>query len=212
MTLLDRLRERRLLAIVRGTDAPNTVAAIEVLVEAGIDLVEVSLTSRDALDAIKMAATAFGRSVSLGAGTVMTRDQANGALDAGATFLVTPGLCAGGDEGVRLNVPVLMGAFTPTEVAAAIDRGATAVKLFPADLGGPAYLTALRAPFPDVPFLPVGGIDEGSADAFLRVGAVAVGVGSPLLGDAASGGDLAALAERAHSFRNAVTPAFGEPR
>jgi 2-dehydro-3-deoxyphosphogluconate aldolase/(4S)-4-hydroxy-2-oxoglutarate aldolase len=211
MDLLARLEDKRLLAIIRGTDAPSTIAAIEALVEADIDLIEVSLTSQDALGVIKVAATYFGDSVALGAGTVMTAQQARAALDAGATYLVTPALSEGGDEGLRLGVPVLMGAFTPTEVAAAAERGATAVKLFPADLGGPGYLTALRAPFPDVPFVPVGGIDQVSARAFVEAGAVAVGVGSPLLGNAASG-DLAGLGERAHQFRSAVTLKVGEPR
>jgi 2-dehydro-3-deoxyphosphogluconate aldolase/(4S)-4-hydroxy-2-oxoglutarate aldolase len=90
-------------------------------------------------------------------------------------------------------------------VWAAHQRGAAAVKLFPASLGGPAYVRALVDPFPDVPLVPVGGVDAAAAAAYLAAGAVAVGVGSPLLGDAATGGDLAALAERARQFRDAVS-------
>jgi 2-dehydro-3-deoxyphosphogluconate aldolase/(4S)-4-hydroxy-2-oxoglutarate aldolase len=212
MSLLAHLRQRRLLAIVRGTDAPSMVAAIEALVNAGVDTVEVSLTSSDALGVLKVAHAYFGGSVELGAGTVMTPDQAHAALDAGASYLVTPALSAGGDEGVRLGVPVLMGALTPTEVATAVDRGATAVKLFPAGLGGPSYLRALRAPFPDVPFIPVGGIDRKAAVEFLQAGAVAVGIGSPLIGDAASDGDTEALVERARQFRSTVAAAVGDQR
>ena len=85
-------------------------------------------------------------------------------------------------------------------VAAALALGAEAVKLFPASAGGPAYLSALRQPFPDVPFVPVGGVGVAEAEAYLAAGAIAVGVGSPLVGDAASGGDLTALAERAARF------------
>jgi 2-dehydro-3-deoxyphosphogluconate aldolase/(4S)-4-hydroxy-2-oxoglutarate aldolase len=89
---------------------------------------------------------------------------------------------------------------TPTEVHSAMDRGAAAIKLFPASLGGPRYLSALRDPFPGVPFVPVGGVDADAARDYLGRGAVAVGVGSPLVGDAASGGDLAALRERARAY------------
>jgi 2-dehydro-3-deoxyphosphogluconate aldolase / (4S)-4-hydroxy-2-oxoglutarate aldolase len=117
---------------------------------------------------------------------------------------VTPSLSPGADEGVRLGLPVLIGALTPTEVAAAVDRGATAVKLFPANLGGPSYLAALVAPFPGVPFVPVGGIDLDAAGGYLSAGALAVGVGSPLLGDAIASGDLASLRARARSFLVAV--------
>ena len=206
MSFLDRLRERRLLAIVRGDDSGRAIAAVEVLVDAGIDLVEVSLTGRGALDVLAAVRANLGDLVALGAGTVMTPEQARAAADAGASYLVTPALGAGADEGVRLGLPVLMGALTPSEVAGAVERGATAVKLFPAELGGPSYLAALTAPFPDVAFVPVGGVDREMARDFLAAGAVAVGVGSPLLGDAPNGGDLEALRKRAAEFRRAVPP------
>jgi 2-dehydro-3-deoxyphosphogluconate aldolase / (4S)-4-hydroxy-2-oxoglutarate aldolase len=206
MELLARLRERRLLAIVRADGARSALACIEVLAEEGIDVVEVSLTSGDALAVLAEVRLSFGDAIELGAGTVLTAGQAHAAVEAGATYLVTPSLSAGADEGVRLGVPVLMGALTPTEVTSAVERGATAVKLFPAELGGPGYLGALRAPFPDVPFVPVGGIDALAAQAFLDAGALAVGVGSPLLGDAANGGDLQDLRARARDLRSAVAP------
>jgi 2-dehydro-3-deoxyphosphogluconate aldolase/(4S)-4-hydroxy-2-oxoglutarate aldolase len=204
--LLSRLRQRKLLAIIRATDAGSALACIEVLAEEGIDLIEVSLTSVDALALLAKASARFGGDVVLGAGTVMTADQARASLDAGASYLVTPALGAGADEGVRMGAPVLMGALTPTEVASAMERGATAVKLFPAELGGPRYAAALRAPFPDVPFVPVGGVDPEAARAFLDAGCLAVGVGSPLMGDAASGGDLRGLRTRARDLRSSVAP------
>ena len=169
MTFSTGFGRRRLLAIVRGDDTRTGDRSIEVLAEEGIDLVEVSLTSNGALAVITAVRGYLGDAVTLGAGTVLTAEQARAALDAGATYLVTPSLSAGADEGVRLGVPVLMGALTPTEVATAVDRGATAVKLFPAELGGPSYLAALRAPFPDVPFVPVGGVDgEMARESLLR--------------------------------------------
>ena len=210
MGLLNTLTSRRLLAIVRGDDAHLALECIQVLVEEAIDLVEVSLTGRDALTVITEARRSLGESVELGAGTVLTADDAQRAVDAGASYLVTPCLGAGADEAVRLGVPVLMGALSPTEVTQAVDGGATAVKLFPAELGGPSYLRALRAPFPHVPFVPVGGIDATTARQFLDSGAVAVGVGSPLLGDAARQSDLDGLRARARDLRRAVAPLVQE--
>ncbi|WP_262403504.1 bifunctional 4-hydroxy-2-oxoglutarate aldolase/2-dehydro-3-deoxy-phosphogluconate aldolase [Actinomadura sp. CNU-125] len=103
-------------------------------------------------------------------------------------------------------MPVLAGALTPTEVAAAAASGVDAVKLFPASAHGPGYLKALRDPFPDVPFVPVGGVGRDEAVEYLALGAVAVGVGSPLCGDAPHGGDLDALRARARAFVAAVRP------
>jgi 2-dehydro-3-deoxyphosphogluconate aldolase/(4S)-4-hydroxy-2-oxoglutarate aldolase len=96
---------------------------------------------------------------------------------------------------------------TPTDILQARRLGADALKLFPAgSAGGPKYLRDLRGPFPDLPFVPVGGVDAAAADVYLREGAAAVGVGSPLIGDAAEGGDLTALRERARAFLDVVRP------
>ncbi|MGW7580841.1 bifunctional 4-hydroxy-2-oxoglutarate aldolase/2-dehydro-3-deoxy-phosphogluconate aldolase [Kitasatospora sp. NPDC054768] len=195
----------RTLAIVRGTDRDAALRTVLVLAEEGITAAEVSLTTPDALWVIEQARRELGPHATLGAGTVLTAADAARAADAGASFLVTPGL---GDDLRRHPVPelpLLIGALTPSEVIAANEYGALAVKLFPATLGGPGYLKALRAPFPGVPFVPVGGIDAASALAYLAVGAVAVGVGSPLIGDAAGGGDLNALRARAADWRTALT-------
>jgi 2-dehydro-3-deoxyphosphogluconate aldolase/(4S)-4-hydroxy-2-oxoglutarate aldolase len=205
MDLLTKLEQRRLLAIVRCEDPAVALRCIDVLAEEGVDLIEVSLTSTDALAVIAEAGAHLDDRVALGAGTVMTADQAQAAVDAGATYLVTPSISRGAAEGIRLGVPVLVGALTPTEVTTAVAEGATAVKLFPADAFGAGYLSALRGPFPDVPFVPVGGVDVDTTDAFLAAGAVAVGVGSPLLGDAARGGSVGALRSRACEYRRRIT-------
>jgi 2-dehydro-3-deoxyphosphogluconate aldolase/(4S)-4-hydroxy-2-oxoglutarate aldolase len=111
--------------------------------------------------------------------------------------MVTPAVTEAVAESVARGIPVLAGVLTPTEVVTAMNLGASAVKLFPAGAGGPAYLRALRGPLPGVPFVPVGGVDAALAAEYFAAGAVAVGIGSPLLGDAASGGDLDALRGRA---------------
>ncbi|WP_433234572.1 bifunctional 4-hydroxy-2-oxoglutarate aldolase/2-dehydro-3-deoxy-phosphogluconate aldolase [Actinomadura nitritigenes] len=199
-TIAAELGRRRLVAIVRGPDPAAAVRTALTLAEEGVALIEVSLSGAGALDVIEEVAGKAAGAARIGAGTVLTADDARRARDAGAEYAVTPSLGAGVDEALRLGLPVLAGALTPTEAAAAVAAGATAVKLFPASAHGPGYLTALRDPFPDVPFVPVGGVGEAEAAEYLRRGAVAVGVGSPLCGDAPRGGDLAALRRRARAF------------
>ncbi|MEW1864821.1 bifunctional 4-hydroxy-2-oxoglutarate aldolase/2-dehydro-3-deoxy-phosphogluconate aldolase [Streptomyces sp. NPDC088194] len=202
--LLSALRAQRLLAIVRGADPSAALDTVLTLVRSGIGLVEVSLTGAGALDVIERARAALGPDALLGAGTVLTAGDARRAAEAGAGFAVTPGATEAVAACRESGLPVLAGALTPTEVAAVVAGGAAAVKLFPAGLGGVPHLRALRAPFPEVPFVPVGGIDADAARGYLAAGAVAVGVGGPLVGDAADGaGGLAQreLAERAARFR-----------
>jgi 2-dehydro-3-deoxyphosphogluconate aldolase / (4S)-4-hydroxy-2-oxoglutarate aldolase len=204
MNLQQSLRTHKLLAIVRGPDPDAALAAVLTLADAGVALIEVSLTGADAFTTISRARAELGADFGLGAGTVVSAQDAQDAVRAGASFLVTPALGSGASEAGRLGVPVLAGALTPTEVVQATAIGAAAIKLFPASLGGPGYLAALRDPFPHTDFVPVGGVDAALASEYLRLGAVAVGVGSPLLGDAVRGGDLAALRNRAAAFRSAV--------
>ncbi|MEV0125631.1 bifunctional 4-hydroxy-2-oxoglutarate aldolase/2-dehydro-3-deoxy-phosphogluconate aldolase [Streptomyces sp. NPDC050703] len=195
------LRSERLVAIVRGSDPDASFRTVMTLAEAGVPLVEVSLSGADALGVLRRARAELGPGAWLGAGTVLTARDARLAADAGANLIVTPGLGAGSEEAARLGLPVLGGVLTPTDVIAAEAAGVTALKIFPASaMGGPAYLKALRGPFPRTPFVPVGGVDAAAAEAYLGLGAVAVGVGSPLVGDAADGGDLAGLRARAAEF------------
>ncbi|MEV5517130.1 bifunctional 4-hydroxy-2-oxoglutarate aldolase/2-dehydro-3-deoxy-phosphogluconate aldolase [Streptomyces flaveolus] len=194
------LRRTRLAAIVRGSDADAALRTVLTLLDEGVALVEVSLNTADALGVIRRAVAEAGPSAHIGAGTVLTEDDVARAREAGARWIVTPALTESVAASVRVGLPVLAGALTPTEAVAARRAGADAVKLFPASIGGPAYLKALRDPFPDLPFVPVGGVDLTSAEQYLAHGAVAVGVGSPLVGDAAHGGDPDALRARARRF------------
>ncbi|WP_214401651.1 bifunctional 4-hydroxy-2-oxoglutarate aldolase/2-dehydro-3-deoxy-phosphogluconate aldolase [Pseudonocardia lacus] len=198
MDLRGRLAEHPVLAIVRGDDADAALRTVLALAEEGIGLVEVSLTTAGAFGVIERAVAELGERV--GAGTVLTRDDAVRARDAGAAFALTPALGPGVDAALELGLPVVAGAFTPTEVLAAVRAGAAAVKVFPASVHGPAYLRALRDPFPGVDLVPVGGVGVGDVRPYLDAGALAVGAGGPLVGDAARGGDLAALRERARAF------------
>lgn len=199
------LRRHRLLAIVRGGDPDAVVASVHTLAEAGVRVIEISLTSAGALTAIATARAEVGEGVHLGAGTVLTEDDVAAVHAAGGSFVVTPGLAPPALAAARrYQLPALVGALTPSEVVAAAGAGAAAVKLFPASLGGPGYLRALRDPFPDTAFVPVGGVDAAAAPEYLAAGAIAVGVGSPLLGDAVAGGDASALRVRAARFLEAV--------
>lgn len=212
--LVHALQEQRLLAILRGPHDATLVAAGRTLIDCGLTCLEVSLTSSDALDVIDHLAAHAGEHALIGAGTAITAADSRRARDAGAQFIVTPGLCPAVEEAEAAGLPVLAGAFTPSEIIAAATRS-TAVKLFPASHGGPEYLRAVRAPLPDTPLVPVGGMDADSVPVYLAAGALAIGVGSPLLGDAAFGGDLDELRARAGVFRAAAstpsTAAAGEP-
>ncbi|NEB19209.1 bifunctional 4-hydroxy-2-oxoglutarate aldolase/2-dehydro-3-deoxy-phosphogluconate aldolase, partial [Streptomyces coelicoflavus] len=191
MDLRATLAAHRLVAIVRGDDADAALRTVLTLAEEGVELIEVSLTGKDALLVIERARAALGPGRPLGAGTVLTADDAVAAHRAGADFAVTPGLGEGVVAAREQGMPVLAGVMTPTDVITARTLGATALKIFPAaQAGGPAYVKALRGPFPHETLVPVGGVDEAAARAHLAAGATAVGVGSPLIGDAADGGSL----------------------
>jgi 2-dehydro-3-deoxyphosphogluconate aldolase/(4S)-4-hydroxy-2-oxoglutarate aldolase len=203
---LAELARARVMAIIRGSDAAAATAAGRVLLDEGIRFVEVALTTPGALAVIEQLRAHLPEGAWLGAGTVLTPEHVREVESAGGQFIVTPAVAPSLDEAVCRSVPSVVGALSPTEVLSARTRGASAVKLFPASVGGPGYLKALRDPFPDVPFLAVGGVGLAEAQEYLRVGALGVGVGGPLVGDAASGGDLEALRQRAREFLT-----LGEP-
>ena len=188
-------------AVLRAPTADAFSAVSDVLVEAGITALEVTLTSRGALEAIAGLRRQLPPHVAIGAGTVLSPDDAKASVDAGAAFLVSPVAVPGLDG---LDVPVYPGAFTPSEIFAAARTGAPLVKLFPASAVGPRYIKDLHGPLPGVRIMPTGGIEISDVAAWLNAGAAAVGLGGPLIGDAAAGGSLAKLAERARRAADAV--------
>ncbi|HEY0698451.1 MAG TPA: bifunctional 4-hydroxy-2-oxoglutarate aldolase/2-dehydro-3-deoxy-phosphogluconate aldolase [Micromonospora sp.] len=204
VNLRDALDGHRLLAVVRSDDPDAALEAVLVLVEAGIGLVEVCLASRDSVGVLLRARAELGPEALLGAGAVLTEGDVVAAEQAGASFIVTPGMAPAVGEAVRLGLPALVGAVTPTEVIAASLAGAAAVEVFPAGLHGPGYLRTLRDCFPECCFVASGGVDSGSVPAYLAAGASAVAVDQALLGDGAHGGDLDALRERVAAFRSAL--------
>ncbi len=160
------------------------------------------MTTPGALDVIAEATRRYGDEVLFGAGTVLDAETARTAILAGAGFIVAPtlnlemiALCK------RYSVPVLPGCFTPTEMLTAWEAGADMVKLFPAEVGGPDLIRAIRAPLPQLQIVPVGGVDLNTAADFIRVGAAALGVGSSLINQKLlETGDMAELTRRAQAF------------
>ena len=202
---LERLSAQRLVAIVRSTGTQHVPVTVETLVDAGVAVLELALTTPGALECLARLAPQLPPSVHLGAGTVTTGEAAAAAIDAGASFLVTPGVALDVLEvAADRGAPVLAGALTPTEVLTVHRAGALAVKVFPAVLGGPGYCAALREPLPDVPLVPTGGVGGRNGRDYLDVGAVALGVGRSLIGDATEGGSQDELRARVATMRAAV--------
>lgn len=204
------LRDTGVVAILRAAHAARAEAVVETLVAHGIRCLELTMTTRGALDVVAALAARLPREVDLGVGTVLTAEEVRRAADAGARFVVSPTVVPDVvGAATEVGLASYPGALSPTELATAWDCGASAVKLFPAGPLGPGYLRAVRAPLPDIPVIPTGGIAIDTVPAWMDAGALAVGLGGPLVGDAlADDGDLAALADRTR----AALAAAGAPR
>ena len=203
------MTEGGVVAIARHVPADAVAELCDALVGGGIGAFELTLNEPEAaslatLRAAADHAAAGGLPLVVGAGTVLSVGAAQGAVDAGATFLVAPHLDAEVVAWAAAHgVPMLPGAATPTEVLAAWRAGAAAVKVFPASVLGPAFLRELRGPFPDIPLQPTGGITVETAGGFIEAGAIAVGIGSWLFADR----DPAIVTARARQATAAVAAA-----
>lgn len=183
--------DRRVIPVLRGLDPDRTGVVTGVLRNAGMDVVEITMDSPDATVSIEAMAR---EGAIVGAGTVMSVKEAGDAVAAGAAFLVSPHTDLEiVSWAVERGIPMVPGAFTPTEVAAAWGAGVAAVKVFPASIVGPGIVSALRGPFGDLPLIPTGGITAVNAVSYLEAGATAVGVGGWLTDQ----DDLTVIAERA---------------
>jgi 2-dehydro-3-deoxyphosphogluconate aldolase/(4S)-4-hydroxy-2-oxoglutarate aldolase len=182
LTALDQLAAVGVIAVIR---APSTQAALrgaEALVAGGVTGLEVTYSTPDAPAVIAALDEEFGDGIYLGAGTVTAPAQAREAADAGARFLVSPGTLPDIVEAMLATGRVVLpGALTPSEVMQCVRLGAHVVKIFPASLGGPRLLKALKGPFPDTPMMPTGGVSADNLADWLTAGAVAVGAGSELV-------------------------------
>ena len=185
MSKADQLRhvlECGIVAVVRSPDSQQLVDVVRALADGGVTVAEITMTVPGALDVVKQVRSALGDRVLLGAGTILDPESARAAILAGAEYIVAPTL---NFEVIRLcrryDKLVMPGAFTPTEILAAWEAGADIVKVFPADVVGPAFFKALKGPLPQVRVMPTGGVDLTTAAAFLKAGACCLGVGSQLV-------------------------------
>ncbi len=207
--ILKRIADLGLLAVLRAPDPADARRAVDALVEAGVLGIEITYSTPDAASVIADVKQSYADEVLVGAGTLITQAQVAEAAEAGASYLVSPGL---DDEVVAsmqtTSLPAMAGVLTPTEVMRGVRLGLDVMKLFPGSLGGPSYLRSLRGPFPDVPFMPTGGVSADNVGDWMAVGAIAVGAGSELasVGDINSG-DFASIREKGRRFLVAIREA-----
>ncbi len=208
------LRETGLVAIVRGHSGDRLAAVCDALLDAGVRCLEITLNTPGGLAAIERLAGEGRTDVEIGAGTVRRPDDVDAAADAGASFVVAPNTSGTvGRRAADRGLGWYPGALTPTEIEAAWQLGATAVKVFPAgSAGGPRYLREVRAPLDDVRLVPTGGVSVEDVPGYLQAGALAVGMGGPLIGTALEGDeDIGRLAERARAALAAVARGRSRP-
>ncbi len=200
---VQQIKQTGIVPIIRTADTESAVRAVEAIYEGGLRCAEITMTVAGAIQALEAIARRFGDKILLGAGTVLDPETARICILSGAEFLVTPSLNTRTIElAKRYSKAIFPGALTPTEIVAAWEAGGDGIKIFPCSaLGGAKYIRALRGPFPQIEFVPTGGVNLETIEEFLQAGCCAVGVGGELV-DAKSiaAGDYAAIAERARQF------------
>ncbi len=207
--VMDRVKSLGLLAVIRGPSAELTVKMVSALVAGGVKGIEITYSTPNAEQVVAELAGKFGDEILLGMGTLTEPAQVSSARAAGACFLVSP-VCE--PELVRAMVgsglAVMAGAFTPTEVLQAYRLGVDVVKIFPGSVGGPAYIKALKGPFPYIPMMPTGGVSAANAADWFAAGVVAVGAGSELCPpQLAKEGKFDEISQRAADFVKVVKAA-----
>jgi 2-dehydro-3-deoxyphosphogluconate aldolase/(4S)-4-hydroxy-2-oxoglutarate aldolase len=211
--ILQRIEETGVLAVLRGPSPDLTIKMVVALIEGGVTGIEITYSTPNAAGVVRSLDQEFGSEILLGMGTLTMPAQVEEAVDAGAKFLVSPHT----EESLARSMadcglPIMMGALTPSEVMQARAYGSDVVKVFPGSLGGPAYLKALKGPFPDIPMMPTGGVNENNLGEWFAAGAFAVGAGSNLcpkeLAVAGEFGKITAIAKKfisaVHTARNNI--------
>jgi len=203
---MDRILKGGVVAIMRAKSPDQLLEAAKAVLEGGVEAIEVTMTTPGALDVIRDATSRFGDRVLFGVGSVLDPETARAAMLAGAQFVVCPTFKRATVEICqRYSVPVVPGAYTPTEILDAWEAGADAVKVFPANAGGPGYIKAIKGPLPQVRLSAVGGVNAENAAAFIRAGAAFLGVGGELVNQKLlESKSFDAISERARVFRQQV--------
>lgn len=208
--VIKRIKDIGVIPVVRATSADEAMRAVDAIREGGISILEITMTVPGAIDVIAKVSARFGDDALVGAGTVLDPETARACIESGARFVVSPALNVETIACCReLDVTVMPGALTPTEVVQAWNAGADFVKVFPAGaVGGPSYLKSLKAPLPQIELVPTGGVSLKTAADFIKAGAAALGVGADLVDiKALREGQATLITERAKQFVQIVRDA-----
>ncbi len=178
--MIEEIRKSGVMAILRNKTAKESIDYGVALAEVGLEVMEVTLTNPEAIEAIKVLREKYPNLL-IGAGTVLNETDAKAAINAGAQFLVAPGVNKGMIEAaLAQNVLPIPGVFTPTDVMQALEAGAKFLKIFPASILGVAYLKSIKDVFPQASWMPTGGIGLNNAQEWLEAGVVTLGAGGSL--------------------------------
>jgi 2-dehydro-3-deoxyphosphogluconate aldolase/(4S)-4-hydroxy-2-oxoglutarate aldolase len=204
--VLQGIRDCGIVAVVRAESGDLAEKALRAALDGGVNVVEVTMTVPGAIGVIKSLAGSLGRDVILGAGTVLDPQTARDCIDAGAKFIVSPNTNPETISAAKsAGAAAMPGALTPSEVVTAWQAGADIIKVFPGNVVGPSYIKDLHGPFPQIPFMPTGGVDLTTARDWLAAGAVALGVGGALIDKKLmAAGNFDEITHRARRFRDIV--------
>lgn len=212
MTLLQKIIDSGIVAVIRGASPDKILAVAKALHEGGVTTLEITVETPKVLSLIEQVSAELGDKVVVGAGTVLDSETARAAIMAGAKFIFSPTVDPQTIQLTkRYGIISIPGALTPTEILNAYQHGADVVKVFPAGVFGPGYLKDVHGPLPQIPLMPTGGIDLSNAADYIKAGAVALGVGSSLVSFKEQVDDayLARLTETARKFVETVKQARG---
>lgn len=206
---LKRLHDLGLVAVIRGPSLELTLRLVEALVQGSVTGIEITFTTPNAPEVVRVLHQQYGDAILLGMGTLTEPDHAQQALEAGATFLVSPGIEPELAAAMTATgLPTMMGALTPTEVMLAKRLGSDVIKLFPGSFTGPGYVKALKGPFPDIRIMPTGGVSAENVAEWFAAGVFAVGAGSELCPpQLVKEGRFDEIVSRARHFTTAVQQA-----
>ena len=207
--VLEKIKELGVLAVIRGPSAELTTRMVAALAAGGVTGIEITYSTPNAEEVVRSLDAEFGDKILIGMGTLTRPEQAASAKAAGAKFLVSP-VCEPAlvRSMIASGLLSMAGALTPTEVLQAHDLGSDVVKIFPGSLGGPAYIKALKGPFPHIPFMPTGGVSAANVGDWFAAGVIAVGAGSELCPpQLAKEGKFDEITKRARDFAEIVRSA-----
>lgn len=207
-----RLCDKGVIAVVRARSSEQLIDVARALLAGGVDCIEITMTTPNALRVISECRQAVGAEALIGVGSVLDAATAGRAIDAGAQFVVAPTFSPEViDAAHAADLPIVPGAFTPTEIVNATNAGADLVKVFPAGMFGPKYFKALLAPMPHLKLTPTGGVNLDTAAEWIAVGARTLGIGSALVTKAAlAEGNFAEIRRLAEQYVRIVADARAE--